>query len=86
MAMLEQGQTYERAAIEAWFQNPRSFVPGPEGQGYAGVRVCPSTLMHVTQRLTINYALRQTIDNYLIRKDTWDELAMFAVQAPNQSP
>jgi hypothetical protein len=41
--------------------------------------MCPLSMTPVTQVLTINYTLRQTIDEYLLKKDTWDELAMFAL-------
>ena len=38
----------------------------------------------VPQLLIPNYTLRQTIDTYH-RTEDWDELAMFAIRAPNQS-
>ena len=55
----EQGQTYERVAIQAWFRTPISQAPGPAGQGFAGWRLCPTTHIPVPQVLTINFALKQ---------------------------
>ena len=40
---------------------------------------------HFPQLLIPNYTLRQTIATYN-RTEDWDELSMFALQAPNQSP
>ena len=35
--------------------------------------------------LTINFALKQMIDDWHVQKETWDELAMFALRAPSQA-
>ena len=49
-----------------------------------GLRMCPLSMTQVPQLLIPNYTLRQTIETYN-RTEDWDELAMFALQAPNQS-
>eukprot|EP01046_Picozoa_sp_COSAG06_P026356 COSAG06_NODE_2264_length_7211_cov_161.802587_1_plen_51_part_00 len=47
--------------------------------------MCPLSMTPVPQLLFPNYTLRQTIATYN-RTEDWDELSMFALQAPNQSP
>eukprot|EP01046_Picozoa_sp_COSAG06_P026357 COSAG06_NODE_2264_length_7211_cov_161.802587_2_plen_62_part_00 len=48
-------------------------------------RGCETRNAKVPQLLFPNYTLRQTIATYN-RTEDWDELSMFALQAPNQSP
>ena len=50
-----------------------------------GMRMCPLSMTPVPQLFFPNYTLRQTIATYN-RTEDWDEIAMFALHAPNQSP
>jgi hypothetical protein len=50
-----------------------------------GMRMCPLSQTPVLQVFSPNYTLRQTIARYN-REEDFDEIAMFALHAPNQAP
>ena len=50
-----------------------------------GMRMCPLSQTAVPQVFSPNYTLRQTIARYNQDED-FDEIAMFALHAPSQSP
>ena len=79
-----EGHTYERAKIIEYFQSPLSTARLGQHAVAMGLRMCPLSMTQVPQLLIPNYTLRQTIETYNHTED-WDELAMFALQAPNQS-